>query len=424
MKYIKCSGEVFEFNLLTSEGICQNCKKVTSVFFIPSQKKRWCKDCFSQFFERRVKRTVEKYKMFIPHQRIGVCLSGGKDSSSLLWALKKIYPELSLLGIHINLGIGYYSDIAEEAVKRLCEKIGIPLFTYNLKKEEGYSIDDFVFTHYKRKICAVCGSIKRYLFSKIAKQLNLDALATGHHLDDLVSTMLSLFFQGDFSSLLRLSPVIPPLIEGQAKKIKPLCTSPEMEIFYYSVLNELPLEGCSCPHGEITPSKKIKKIIEDLEKENHQIKYQLFSVFNKKLIPLIRLKKEKEILRKCKLCEQPTDSLEEICGRCRKIMLLEKVPERKLEITLEEFLEKRVKLSPKDYVVFDLREKEDFEKDSLPDSQWLSSEYLGKSYRELRKFLKPYRGKIVFSRCYRGITSYFFTLKLRKLGFKAFSIKR
>jgi len=59
----------------------------------------------------------------------------------------------------LNLGIRYYSDFAEDAVKKLCEKLKVPLIVYNLKEKDGFLIDDFIFTNFKNKICSVCGAI-------------------------------------------------------------------------------------------------------------------------------------------------------------------------------------------------------------------------------------------------------------------------
>jgi tRNA(Ile)-lysidine synthase TilS/MesJ len=163
---------------------------------------------------------IEKHRMFAPEDKVGVMVSGGKDSAALLAILKKLYPEQRIYAIHLNLGIRYYSDFAEDAVKKLCEKLNVPLIVYNLKEKDGFSIDDFIFTNFKNKICSVCGAVKRYYFSKLAKENGINVICTAHHLDDVLSTMISIFFQGDFLGLSRLGPVIVPLFEGQAKKSK------------------------------------------------------------------------------------------------------------------------------------------------------------------------------------------------------------
>ncbi|PMP64531.1 MAG: TIGR00269 family protein [Caldimicrobium thiodismutans] len=423
MQYIKCGAEKFEFEIKPLGGLCKRCQKEIPVVSLTTQNLKLCKSCFNAIQEKRVYETVKKFRMFNKEDRIGIFLSGGKDSASLATLLKRLFPDYSFQGIYLNLGIGYYSEYAEKTVRELCEKIELPLFVYNLPKEEGFSIDEFVFTNFRDKICSVCGVIKRYLFSKMAKALGLTVIATGHHLDDLLSTYLTLFFNGDFLSLKRLSPVNLPLYPGQAKKVKPLCQIPERELFYYAILNELPLEGCACPHGEITPAKKIKFLIEELSKENRTFKYQLMSVFLNKFLPLLKEEiKEETQFKPCLRCGEPTASANELCNHCRRIELLERVKDRRLELTFEEWLKYSQGESKESWVIFDVREKEDYLKGALPEAKWISKDLL-ENERELIKTFKPFRDKNLLFYCYTGRLSYFFTLKLRKLGFKAYNLK-
>ena len=406
--------------------LCKLCKSEKAIVEVPSQKIKLCKNCYNQFFENRVKKCIEKYKMFHPDNKIGIFLSGGKDSATLLAVLKKLYPNINIQGIYINLGIRYYSDITENTVKELCKKVNVPLYVYSLYEKEGYRIDDFIFTRFKHKICSACGAIKRYLFSKIAKELNLDVIATGHHLDDTVSTMLSLFFQGDFDSIVRLSPVLPPIYPGQVKKVKPLYTTPEKEILYYSLINELPVEKSTCPHKDYSSSEKYKKILDELEKENRQIKYQLLSVFSKKLIPLIkRTQKKEEILeiKKCIKCGEITSSPDQICSRCKRIELLNQITDKTLELSSEEFLDLIKSLEPDEWVIFDIRNKDEYEKRSFNNAKWISPEILDKSNRRIYKTFKPFKTKRIFIYGESEKLSYLLVLKLRKLGFRAFNIK-
>lgn len=422
MQYVKCGAEKFEFELKPIGKVCQRCKKEVPVVTLSTQNLKLCKTCFNEIQEKRVLEAIRSYRMFGKEDRIGIFLSGGKDSATLAAILKKLYPQLPLQGIYLNLGIGHYSDFTEDTVKELCKKIGLPLLVYNLKKEEGFSIDEFLFTNFKDKICSVCGTIKRHLFSKLARKLGLTVIATGHHLDDLLSTYLTLFFQGDLLSIKRLSPVNPPLFEGQAKKVKPLIFIPEKEIFYYAVINELPLEVCACPHGEITPSKRIKTLIEEWSKENRTFKYQLLSVFLNKLLPLLKeeLKEEAEF-KPCLVCGEPTVSPNQVCGFCRRRELLLRVEDKKLEFTVEEFLSLNEE-EKKDFQVFDVREKEDFEKASFLNALWVSSKLL-ENEKELLKTFKPFRKKNLLFYCYSGKLSYLFVVKLRKFGFRAYNLK-
>jgi len=387
--------------------LCKICKKEKALIEIPSQKIKACKNCYNNFFENRIKKTIKKYKMINQQDKVGVFLSGGKDSSTLLFVLKKLYPDINLQAIFINLGIRYYSEKIEDLVKSFCKGLEVPLFIYNLPEREGYRIDDFIFTHFKNKVCSACGAIKRYLFSKIAKELKLNVIATGHHLDDIISTMLTLFFQGDFLGIAKLQPSLPPLFLNQVKKVKPLYTTPEKEIFYYALLNEIPFENFQCPHADITPPKKIKKLLAELEEENRQIKYQLLSVFTKRLIPLIKSNYKEEVFSLCIKCEEIASAQDKICSRCKRVELLKKVDNKTLELTKEEF-ENYIKNLNSDWVLIDLKNKEIL---------------LNGSTKKLKKFFNPYKNKHIFLTASEPELGYLITLKLRKLGFKAYNIK-
>jgi uncharacterized protein (TIGR00269 family) len=406
MKHYNCKEEL-KLIIKDYPFLCKICKKEKALIEIPSQKIKVCKNCYNNFFENRIKKTIEKYKMIKPQDKVGVFLSGGKDSSTLLFVLKKLYPDINLQAIFVNLGIRYYSDKLEDLVKNFCKNLEVPLFIYNLPEKEGYRIDDFIFTYFKNKVCSACGAIKRYLFSKIAKELELNVIATGHHLDDTISVMLNLFFQGDFLGIAKLQPSLPPLFPNQVKKIKPLYTTPEKEILYYAILNEIPFENFKCPHADVIPSKKIKELLTKLEDENRQIKYQLLSVFTKKLIPLIKSNYKEEVLSLCIKCGEITSSQDKICSRCKRIELLEKIDNKTLELTKEEF-EDYIKNLNSNWVLIDLKNRENL---------------LNESTKKLKRFFKSYRDKHIFLTASEPEIGYLFTLKLRKLNFKAYNIK-
>lgn len=399
------------------------CKGPPAVVTLSTQKLKLCPDCFEKIQQKRILEGVRTYRMFKKGDRIGICLSGGKDSASLATLLKKTFPDYEFIGIYINLGIGYYSDQARKAVEELCDKLTIPLYVYDLKERDGFSIDDFIFTNFRDKVCSVCGTIKRHLFSKVARELGVNVLATGHHLDDLLSTYLQLFFSGDFESIRRLAPYAPPLYEGQAVKVKPLYQIPEIELFYYAMLNELPLEACGCPHGEITPIKRTKNLIEELARENRNIKFQLLSVFLKKFIPLLREgHRDERAFTACQKCGEPTVSPNGICGFCRRKELLARVEERKLELTPEEWTAIPEELKEKDWVVFDLREKDSFERGALKGAKNLPID-LTDGFDKYLKLFKTFRNKNILLYCYSGNLSYRLTLFLRRHGFKAYNLR-
>lgn len=80
---------------------CRMCSSGTVVVYLPYAKISLCQNCFLEFYVRRVKKTVEEFKMFGKDDVVGVAVSGGKDSSALLYSLSKAFPKLKAL--HVNL---------------------------------------------------------------------------------------------------------------------------------------------------------------------------------------------------------------------------------------------------------------------------------------------------------------------------------
>jgi uncharacterized protein (TIGR00269 family) len=405
---------------------CKLCRERKAEVKILSLGAWVCKQCFCEFFENRVKKLIEKYRMFGKGNRVGVFLSGGKDSAVLFAVLKRCFPEVEIVPVHLNLGIAYFSEKSEKVVRELCKVFDTEPYVYSTKAEEGFSIDEFVFTNFKDRICGVCGTIKRNLFSKIAREFNFDVIATGHHLDDVLSTMLGLFFQGDFEGVARLLPVLNPLIPGQAKKVKPLYTSPEKEILLYAEVKKLPFLKDTCPHKDYIPLVRFKNWLDEWEKENKQIKYQLLSVFRKKFIPLVR-KEEKNSgeAKECKVCGGITTSESGICGKCKRVELLKRIEDKRLEITPEEISEI---LKGKEGVFLKVngeseeREIENPELKELPEEK-VSSEVLEYSYSKFRKYFKKYRKKIIIVFSKNPELGYRLVLKFRKSGFRVYNLK-
>ncbi len=428
--YQKSPEETLVFTPLSEKIFCKNCKENQAILRISHPPIPLCRSCFLAYFEKKVKRNIEKFKMIKEKDRVGVFLSGGKDSSVLFGVLKSLYPEREIIPIFIHLGIGYFSDRALEVVERVCERFEARPYVYYLKKEKGFSIDDFIFTHFKNKVCAVCGTVKRYLFSKIAKELNLTVFATGHHLDDLVSTMFTLFIHGDFEGIKRLSPVSPPLTSQQAKKIKPLYNIPEIEVFYYGVLKDIPIEALSCPHSEKAVVKKYKKFIDLMEKQNREIKYQLLSVFLKKLSPLVKSRRENLFF--CENCGEPTSAPDKICSFCRRTAILERTEREKIEINREEISEIIEKFNEKNKILIILKDFQKKQVDLIKDNPFkdfetfeVSSEEIMDNSKGFRKFLKKFKLKdrLVFILSQNPEKAYSLVLKLRKTGVRAYFVK-
>jgi len=100
------------------------------------------------------------------------------------------------------------------------------------------------------------------------------------------------------------------------------------------------------------------------------------------------------------------------------------VKEKKIEYEPDEFLDFLSSSSQNEIVIFDVREKEDFESGSLPGAIWINPELLNEKEKIFIKTFKPYKKKKLFFLCYTGRTSYCFVLRLRKFGFLAFNLSK
>lgn len=298
---------------------CVKCRSARVEVQIPYARLSLCSKCFVEFYVGRVRKTVEEFKMFHKDNTVGVAVSGGKDSAALLHALRRAFPETKTVALHINLGIPKYSEHCQTMVEKLADILNVELHVFDLRKELGVSIGDFKSTPFRRKLCSVCGTIKRRTFEEMASKIHVQVLATGHNLEDIVGVMLNNFLYGHWEQLVRLKPVLPPLAEGLASKVKPLIRSPENENLLYCLYEDVPFREMNCPFAKRTGVRKRIEILETLTKYNPYFKHQLLNRFLE-LIPLLENVRPKKPLGKCKICGFPSSG--EVCAFCKRIGLI------------------------------------------------------------------------------------------------------
>ncbi|MGQ4913187.1 MAG: ATP-binding protein [Candidatus Asgardarchaeia archaeon] len=298
------------------------CKKCGKKAFTRIQYARMnlCRDHFIEFFHNRIESTVKRYHLFKAGERLLIAVSGGKDSIALLYAITTLYRDKNeISALFINLGIPIYSDISENIVKSVCERLNIPLIIYNLKEEIGKTLPE-IHKESHRKICSICGVIKRYIINKIAYDNKFDVVLTGHTMDDHVAFAMKHLLIGDISSFIRLSPKTQTDREMKLiGRAKPLYETYEKETILYCIANELPFVSMSCPFSTRTPVTRWKFAANELEKNEPGLKIRIVRTAAKKLIPFFQeytVDASKQQERKlCKICGMPTSS--DICAFCR-----------------------------------------------------------------------------------------------------------
>nr|WP_297510708.1 TIGR00269 family protein [Thermococcus sp.] len=269
-----------------------------------------CEEHFTEYFERKVKRTIERYKMLKPDERVLVVVSGGKDSAVTAYVLKKFGYNTECL--HINLGIGEYSEKGESYAKRQCEKIGAPLHIVRVKELFGYGIGE---VRTRRPTCSYCGLTKRYIFNKFAYDNGFDVIATGHNLDDEASFIFNNIMNWNTQYLAKQGPVTPSAFNGKlVKKVKPLYEVTEREVVAYALANGIEYEIDECPHARGATTLEWKAILNEMEEKRPGTKINFVKGYLRKKY-LFEAELEKTELRECKVCGMPSSG--EVCSFCR-----------------------------------------------------------------------------------------------------------
>jgi tRNA(Ile)-lysidine synthetase-like protein len=224
-----------------------------------------------------VRRCVEDYNMIAPGDRIGVGVSGGKDSLALLVFLAELQKyhsnPFSLEAITIDLGLGMdYSHIA-----KLCEKLEVP---FNLVKTQ---IAPVIFDYRKEKNpCSMCSKMRRGALNQALLDKNMNKLALGHHYDDAVETfMMSLLFEGRISCF---QPVTD-LDRTGIIQIRPMLYIHEQSIQNFSKRYGLPILENRCPVDKQTKREEIKKLIYDLSATYPELKERIFGAMQRFPLP-------------------------------------------------------------------------------------------------------------------------------------------
>lgn len=287
---------------------CKVCGRRAAVY-LPYANLRLCRHHFTEYFERRVRRTIERYKMVRRGDRVVVAVSGGKDSVVLVHVLSRLAGDLGieLHGLTVDLGISGYSARYVRVAEEVYERLGMEYTIIDLEREYGFSIDNVAARW--RRVCAYCGLVKRYVFNRFAWDNGFDAVATGHTLDDLAAAALSSMMRGELEAAYRMKPVLPSGVR-LVRRIRPLAFTREKDVKLYACFSRLPVVREKCPYSRGETLSSFKRAINMLEDEHPSLKYSFARMLYEKLP-----ERGEAGYRLCSRCGMPSSG--EICGFCR-----------------------------------------------------------------------------------------------------------
>src|SRR3989338_725987 len=275
-----------------------------------------CKNHFNEYFENKVFKTIRQFDLLGKEENLGVAISGGKDSLTVLRLLNKLSkqnPKIKITAIAIDEGIAGYRDKTLATAQKFCDENNIKLNIFSYKDEFGLTLDDML-KILDVKPCSICGVFRRYLLNKKSKELKLTKLATGHNLDDECQSILMNQMKNSIQASARLGPKVG-LIQNDkfVQRIKPLYLCTEKEVTTYAFINGLLDEFNECPNVPQSFRAQVRDMLNNLENRFPGTKYSIVNSFLQ-ILPLIKQKFKDEAIKVCAKCSEP--SANEVCNAC------------------------------------------------------------------------------------------------------------
>lgn len=213
----------------------------------------------NQNFYNPIRRAILNHQLIKPGEKVAVGMSGGKDSTSLLYFLDQIKRQRRLGFdfelVPITLDMGFAG----------CDLSPLAAFVHEL----GYELEivptniaKVVFDIRQEKSpCSLCAKLRRgYLYNR-ARELGCQKVALGHHVDDAIETyFMNFLFHGRLNSFEPISY----LSKNQISLIRPMIYLPEKQIIRFVAREELPVVFNPCPVDKKTKREEIKQLVSRL----------------------------------------------------------------------------------------------------------------------------------------------------------------
>lgn len=221
-----------------------------------------------------LRKAIEDYHMIEEGDKVAVGLSGGKDSITLLSALKalqRFYPKkFDLIAISVDPGFEFFN---RELLQEICYNLKVPLFC-----EESH-IKEIVFDIRKEKNpCSLCANLRRGILNTTAIREGCNKIALGHNEDDVLETfLLNLFYTGSISTFAPISY----MDRSKMTLIRPLIYTPEKEIRRFVKKNNITVMPKTCPMDGVSKREDMKKMIQDLQIDIPHVRANLYGAITR-----------------------------------------------------------------------------------------------------------------------------------------------
>jgi len=213
--------------------------------------------------QRNTGRAITDFNMIDEGDRVMVCLSGGKDSFTLLDILMKLQKkapvQFDLIAVNLNQK---QPGFPEHVLPEYTQKIGIPL---HVIEQDTYRVVKRVVPEGKTT-CGLCSRLRRGALYRFARENGITRIALGHHRDDIIETLFLNLFNGG-----RIKAMPPKLLsdDGEHIVIRPLAYCSEEDIIRYADSRQFPIIPCNLCGSQPNLQRQAIKEMLTLWKKQH-----------------------------------------------------------------------------------------------------------------------------------------------------------
>lgn len=221
-----------------------------------------------------MRKAIEDYNMIEDGDKIAVALSGGKDSLTMLLALKNLqifFPKkFEIIAVTINPGFDEFDTselenlCTEKEIKYVVEKTDIKQIVFDVRKE--------------KNPCSLCANLRRGILNSVAIREGCNKIALGHNEDDVLETfMLNLLYGGSISTFAPMSY----MDRSGITLIRPLIYAPEKYIKSFAKKNNLPIMPKVCPMDGVSKREDMKNLIYNFQKDIPRVRENLYGAIKR-----------------------------------------------------------------------------------------------------------------------------------------------
>jgi tRNA 2-thiocytidine biosynthesis protein TtcA len=227
------------------------------------QKQQYAKNKLVKRLQRQVGQAIGDFNMIEDGDRIMVCLSGGKDSFTMLDILLELQRrapvQFDLLAVNLDQK---QPGFPEHVLPEYLQQLGVP---FHVIEQDTYSVVKRVIPEGKTT-CGLCSRMRRGALYNFASNNGITRIALGHHRDDIIETLFLNLFNGG-----RIKAMPPKLLsdDGQHVVIRPLAYCNEDDISRYAATRDFPIIPCNlCGSQTNLQRQAIKEMLSGWKKKH------------------------------------------------------------------------------------------------------------------------------------------------------------